>query len=62
MGMDYRYNGSATYPRFNNEVFKIAELFRGKLKFEFEEGTPEILQRWFNDIWGDFTPSETKEI
>ena len=75
MGMDYRYNGSASYPRFNNEVSEIAKLFGGKsklcgkpkfefdeYKYEFKEGTPEILQRWFNDIWGDFTLSETKEI
>lgn len=62
MGMDYRYNGSASYPRFNDEVFKIARLLGGKPKFEFKEGTPEILQRWFNDIWGDYTPSETKKI
>ena len=31
MGMDYRYAGSASYPRFNDEVKGIVELFGGKM-------------------------------
>lgn len=31
MGMDYKYVGSATYPRFNDEVKGIVELFGGKM-------------------------------
>ena len=31
MGMDYKYCGSASYPRFNNELKGIVELFGGKV-------------------------------
>ena len=31
MGMDYKYCGSASYPRFNDEVKGIVELFGGKM-------------------------------
>lgn len=31
MGMDYQYCGSASYPRFNDEVKAIVELFGGQL-------------------------------
>lgn len=31
MGMDYIYAGSASYPRFNDEVKGIVELFGGKM-------------------------------
>ena len=31
MGMDYKYAGNASYPRFNTEVKGIVELFGGKM-------------------------------
>ena len=31
MGMDYRYAGSSSYPRFNDEIKGIVELFGGKM-------------------------------
>ena len=31
MGMDYTYAGSASYPRFNNEIKGIVELFGGRM-------------------------------
>lgn len=31
-------------------------------KFIFPEGTNEVLVKWFNDIYGDFTVEETKII
>lgn len=31
-------------------------------KFIFPEGTNEILVRWFNNIYGDFTVEETKTV
>lgn len=31
MGMDYRYAGSASYPRFNDEIKGIVELFGGRM-------------------------------
>lgn len=29
MGIDYRFQGSSSYPRFNKEISQIAELFGG---------------------------------
>lgn len=31
-------------------------------KFVFPDGTNEILVKWFNDLYGDFTVEETKVI
>jgi len=31
MGMDFQYAGSASYPRFNDEIKGIVELFGGKM-------------------------------
>lgn len=31
MGMDYKYCGSSSYPRFNDEVKGIVELFGGEM-------------------------------
>lgn len=72
MGMDYSYAGSASYPRFNEELYAVAKVLggtkerceaTGKLKFVFPDGTNEILVRWFNNIYGeDFTEEETKII
>lgn len=36
MGMDYRYAGSASYSRFDEEITKVAEVFGGKLKPEYQ--------------------------
>ena len=69
MGMCYFWSGSASYSRFGAELCAVAELFGGVktnnlryLKFIFPEGTNEILVKWFNDIYGDFTKEETKII
>ena len=66
MGMDYCWTGSASYRRFNEELSLVAKIFGGtkadETKFSFPEGTNEVLIRWFNDIYGDFTVEETKII
>lgn len=31
-------------------------------KFAFKENIPEIVQKWFNNIYDDYNPLETKEI
>ena len=31
MGMDYQFAGSASYPRFNDELKAVVELFGGKM-------------------------------
>ena len=37
MGMDYRYAGSASYSRFDEEMTKVAEILGGKLKPHYRE-------------------------
>lgn len=37
MGMDYRYAGSASYSRFDEEITKVAEILGGKLKPHYRE-------------------------
>lgn len=32
MGMDYQFAGSASYPRFNDELKAVVELFGGKMQ------------------------------
>ena len=67
MGMDYRYSGSASYNRFDNELCEVAKVFGGIEKhpdiyygletaqhgdkFIFPKGTNEILVKWFNNIY-----------
>ena len=93
MGMDYKYSGSSSYPRFDRELCEIAKIFGGietehlrerketenerpfgywfgflssddsKLpKFIFPDGTNNILVKWFNNIYYEFTTEETKII
>lgn len=65
MGMDYSYAGSASYPRFNEELCAVAEIFGGVkvgAVFDFPIGTNETLVKWFNNIYGDFTCEETKAV
>lgn len=37
MGMDYRYAGSASYSRFDEEITKVAEILGGKLNSEYQK-------------------------
>lgn len=93
MGMDYQWQGSSSYPRFDRELCAIAAIFGGiktdhlkerestegdrpfgywfgflssddqtSAKFIFPNGTDEILVKWFNNPYGDFTVEETKII
>ena len=67
MGMDYCWSGSASYPRFETELMNVATVFGGQKRiqrpqFIFPEDTNEVLVRWFNDIYGDFSVEETKII
>ena len=45
MGMDYMYAGSASYPRFNDELRRIVELFGGKVISEQPE--PKSMSEFF---------------
>ena len=93
MGMDYQYAGSASYPRFDDEIKKVVELLGGveskelqnrketenerpfgywfgymsssddnMEKYIFPEGTNKIVVKWFNHIYDDFSPEDTKII
>ena len=67
MGMDYVWSGSASYPRFYEELAKVNGIFHGQGKicppnYTFPEGTNEILVKWFNHPFDDFTEEETKII
>lgn len=93
MGMDYNYQGSSSYPRFDREICEIANVFKGiktehlkereqtenerplgywfgfmssdssdTPKFVFPDGTNEVLVKWFNNIYDDFTEEETKIV
>ncbi|MDT3387946.1 MAG: hypothetical protein LIR46_09340 [Bacteroidota bacterium] len=45
MGMSYVYAGSASYPRFNDELRRIVELFGGKVISEQQE--PKSMSEFF---------------
>ena len=67
MGMSYYYAGSASYPRFNEELTKVASVFGGVKveydKFTFPEGTDEVLIKFFNAPYdGKFTEEETEKL
>lgn len=51
MGMGYQFNGSASYPRFNEELTKIVALFGGTvtktLKEEQSKVTEGSVDWWF---------------
>ena len=42
MGMDYRYAGSASYSRFDEEITKVAEILGGKLNPEYQKLLDDI--------------------
>lgn len=51
MGMDYQWAGSASYPRFNEELANVVSLFGGIKTTELEEKQKEVsegsLDWWF---------------
>lgn len=61
MGVDYRYAGSASYPRFDREICEIAKIFGG-------EKTEDLIKREKNssnestlDYWFGFLKPASKE-
>ena len=61
MGVNYRYAGSASYPRFDREICEIAKIFGG-------EKTKDLIKREENssddstlDYWFGFLKSASKE-
>lgn len=73
MGMDYRYAGSASYPRFDKELCDIAKIFGGieteHLKERKETESERPLGYWFGFLSSDDSkeqkfifPKETNEV
>lgn len=73
MGMDYQFAGSASYPRFNDELKAVIELFSGKMetsrkhkdecaKYAFPEGTAKVLCKWANKPYDELTVAETEKL
>ena len=61
MGVDYRYAGSASYPRFDKEICEIAKIFSGEkteylIKREKNSSNESTLDYWFG-----FLKSDSKE-
>ena len=61
MGVDYRYAGSASYPRFDEEICEISKIFDG-------EKTEDLIKREKNssnestlDYWFGFLKSDSKK-
>lgn len=61
MGMDYKYAGCASYPRFEREVCEVAKIFGGEetkhIKARKEIQNKESLEYWF----GFLNIDDTKE-
>ena len=54
MGMMYQYAGSASYPRFKEEMQQLHNLVKGV--------NSVALDKFFNEPYEYFTSDETKEI
>lgn len=57
MGMDYQYAGSASYPRFDEELCEVAKIFGGvetaHLKERRETESERPLGHWFGFLSSD---------
>ena len=55
MGMDYKFAGSASYPRFDREIQAIAEKFGGKLSERSQKRLDNDggINYWFGFLSGD---------
>ena len=73
MGMDFQYAGSASYPRFEQELCEIAKVFKGieseHLKQKKETESKKIFSYWIGFLGSDQTkepnfifPDGTNEI
>lgn len=73
MGMDYRYAGSASYPRFDRELCSVVEVFGGikteHLKEREETENERPFGYWFGFLSSDGSdlpkfvfPKETNEV
>lgn len=62
MGMDYRYAGSASYPRYEEEIVKIAAVFDGRETKEIHNYHEKCLQEPHGYWFGYMFPREDEDI
>lgn len=76
MGIDYRFSGSASYPRFDREMEAIAKIFGGERpilkdgqtnliprEYSFPENINPTIKKWLNYPYNDdFSSEDTREI
>lgn len=60
MGMDYKYAGSASYPRFDRELCAVAEIFGGIKTEHLQEREATENQRPFG-YWFGFLSSDNSD-
>ena len=60
--MDYRYAGSASYPRFDEELYKVAQVFGGvkteHLKEHEQKQKDEPFGYWFGTVSSDMSEND----
>lgn len=61
MGMDYRYAGSASYPRYEEEIVKVAAVFGGKETKEIQEQHERCLEQPLGYWFGYMFPTKGDE-
>lgn len=61
MGMDYRYAGSASYPRFDRELCAVAEIFGGIKTEHLKEREATESERPFG-YWFGFISSDNSNL
>ena len=70
MGMDYVWSGSASYPRFDKELGKVAEILGAQVRktsqgiqyYKYYEPILDIVVGWLNQPFNDLTEEETKIV
>ena len=61
MGMDYRYAGSASYPRFDRELCSVVEVFGGIKTEHLKEREETENERPFG-YWFGFLSSDSSDL
>lgn len=62
MGMDYRYAGSASYPRFDRELCEVAKVFGGVATVHLKERMETENERPFGYWFGFLSSDDSKEV
>ena len=67
MGVNYTWSGSASYPRFLEEMGEIAKVFGAQVRkttegVQYYKPVPEVVVGWLNYPHVYFPPQQTKKI